>query len=57
MDGKLPSYHLLQLPEPQEGVNKRLAFLNLAEVMNVSFKFRYLVQKTGAFNALLYRHH
>lgn len=56
MDGELLSYRLLQLLELQEGVNKILAFLNLAEVMNVSFRFRCLVQ-TSAFTALLYRCH
>lgn len=57
MDGKLPSYHLLQLLELQEGVNKMLAFLNQAEVINVSFRFRCPVQKTSAFTAFLYRRH
>lgn len=54
MDGELLSYHLLQLLGQQEGVNKMLAFLNLAEVMNVSFRFRCLVQKSCAFTAVLY---
>lgn len=53
MDGKLPSYDLLQLLELQEGVNKMLAFLNLAEVLIVSFRLRCFDQKTGSFTALL----
>lgn len=49
MDGRFPSYHLLQLLEPREEVNKIPAFVNQAQVMNVSFKFRRLVQKTSTF--------
>lgn len=44
-----PGSHLLQLLQPQEEVNKTPAFVNLAQVMNVSFKFRRLVRKTSTF--------